>query len=97
MVKVQERELRPGLEQEEPSEGQVKDTWQMYNGIYSWLMVGSQQRIKTPLSMKKGGQGTGRQEDELGLGITEADMTIGSLVSYLNFGHFWACSFLTEI
>lgn len=96
IVKVQKRELRPGPEQEGPSEGQIKDTRRMYNGIYPWLVVGNQQRIKPGLSMKKGGQGKGRQEDELGLCTTEADVTMGTLASYLNFGwlisgpaHFW--------
>lgn len=64
MVKVQKGELRPGLQQEGLSDGQVKDTWQMYNGICSWVMVGNQKGIKPGLSMKIEGQGKGRQGDK---------------------------------
>ena len=45
-----------------------------------------EKKIKPGLPMKKGGHGKGRQEEELGLGTTEADVPMGTLASYLNFG-----------
>lgn len=44
VVKAQRRELRPDLGLEGPSERADQNTLQMYNGMYSWLIVGNQMR-----------------------------------------------------